>query len=96
VSVNMLCLASSHKLPGAAKPNVVVRVRRRIVQIQSKDPGVRAIVPIATTAPGQRARFYPFLSIFKFLETAQQFSHFRYLLRKNSITFDTNEFQILG
>ena len=34
---------------GAAKTDVVVRVGRRIVQIQGKQPGIGPIVPIAAT-----------------------------------------------
>jgi hypothetical protein len=33
--------------PGNAKPNVVVRIGRRIVQIQRECSGIRRIVPIA-------------------------------------------------
>ena len=36
------------RLPGAAKPNVVVRSRRIAVQDQRERPSVRPIVPIAT------------------------------------------------
>jgi len=33
---------------GTAKANVVVRVRRSIVEVQGEGPGIRTIVPIAT------------------------------------------------
>jgi len=36
----------------AAKADVRVRVRRSVVQVQSKDPGVSTIVPVA--APDER------------------------------------------
>jgi len=35
------------KLPGTTEANVVVRIRRRIVQIQREHTGVGTIVPIA-------------------------------------------------
>lgn len=38
---------------GAAKPDVVVGVRRRIVRIQGKDTGIRAIVPVAAADQGR-------------------------------------------
>lgn len=39
---------------GAAKPDVVVRVRRRVVRIQGKYPGIRAIVIVAAADKGRR------------------------------------------
>jgi len=35
-------------IPGNTQTDVVVRVARRVVQIQRQDPGVAAIIPIAT------------------------------------------------
>ena len=37
------------RIPGATESDVRVRIRRRIVQIQIEEPGVRAIVPIPAT-----------------------------------------------
>jgi len=34
-------------IAGATKANVAVRVRRGIVQIERKGPGIRPIIPIA-------------------------------------------------
>jgi len=43
-------LLNLEKLPKSApKPNVVVRVGRSIVQIQSKTPCIRTIVPVPRT-----------------------------------------------
>jgi hypothetical protein len=44
----------------AAKPDVVVRVRRRIVQIQSEQAGIRRVVPIAATF--ERLKSHPLLN----------------------------------
>ena len=43
----------------AAQPNIVVRVRWRVVQIQREEPGVRRVVPIA--APFERLKSCPLL-----------------------------------
>jgi hypothetical protein len=48
----------------ATKANVRVRVRRGIVQVQGKDPGVMPIVPIATTKENT-ARLFVFVLIKK-------------------------------
>jgi hypothetical protein len=47
-------------LAGTAKPNVPFPIRGRIVRIERKDTGIRAIAPIATAQ--QRSRnLYPFV-----------------------------------
>jgi len=43
-----LLAASGGKVLGATESNVRIRIRRRIIQIQRKDPRIGAIVPIAT------------------------------------------------
>jgi len=45
------------KLPGTTETNVAVRVRRRIVQVQSEDAGVGSVVPIAAALEGQHRRY---------------------------------------
>jgi len=47
------------RLPGAAKPDVAVRVRGRIVQIQRESAGIGAIVPIAAAFQGTCAILSP-------------------------------------
>jgi len=42
------------QLPGAPKPNVVIRIIGRLIQIQRKRTCVRSVVPIAT--PKENAR----------------------------------------
>lgn len=44
----------SHRTPSAAEPNIVVRVRRAVVQIGIEHAGIRAIVPVAS--PDDSAR----------------------------------------
>jgi len=48
------------KTPGAAKPNVRVHVRRRIVQVERKHARIRLIVPIAAA---DEAACAPFTSL---------------------------------
>jgi hypothetical protein len=47
-------------IPGAPKPDVRVRIPRRIVQIQRENSSVGTIIPIATTQkPTQQLDFIP-------------------------------------
>ncbi len=47
-------------LAGTAKPNGPIPIRGRVVRIERKDTGIRAIVPTATAQ--QRSRnLYPFV-----------------------------------
>jgi len=43
--------------PGAPKPNVVVHVRRRVVQVKREDAGVGSIVPVAAANESATAPF---------------------------------------
>lgn len=51
------------QLPGAPKPNVVIRIIGRLIQIQRKRTCVRSVVPIATpkenTRTGAEVDFTP-------------------------------------
>lgn len=48
------------RIPGATEPDVRVRIRRRIVQIQIEEPSVGTVVPIPTAqAPTQQLDFTP-------------------------------------
>ena len=40
------------RIAGAAKPDIVVLIRRRIIQIQSKHPGIGRIIPITAAEKG--------------------------------------------
>jgi len=42
----------------AAKPDVRVRVRRGVVQVQSKDPCISTIVPVTTPDEPTRQNLY--------------------------------------
>jgi len=44
------------RVPGAAKPNVRVRVRGRVVQIQRESTGIRTIGPSATSEEARPLR----------------------------------------
>jgi len=48
LAIPNLLVNSGQKLPSAAKTNVRVRIRRRIIQIQREHTCIRAIIPIAT------------------------------------------------
>jgi len=50
-------------LAGTTEPDVRVRIRRRIVQIQREHSGIRAIVPIAATDQARNflRKPYPFI-----------------------------------
>jgi hypothetical protein len=45
---------ASHETIAATKTNVVVRVRRIVIQVRTEWPCIRPIVPIATTLHRQR------------------------------------------
>ena len=56
-----LTLANSYKrakTPGATKADVIVRVGRRVVQVERKDTSVRSIVPIAAADEGDICSIY--------------------------------------
>ncbi|MDD2646872.1 MAG: hypothetical protein PHV78_02560 [Patescibacteria group bacterium] len=48
MSIDIL-LWPEKRVPGAAKTNIVVRIRRVPIQVQVEDSGIGRIVPVAAT-----------------------------------------------